>query len=126
MKLFSFVKKVFFLRLTVISNITGALQCISIKNQQCKVRPKIVDVSSNNPIFYPFSVKINRCSGNCNSINDPYAKICVPDIVKNLNVKVFSLMSRTNETRSIKWHETLFVTINIDLININVDVNVKN
>ena len=68
--------------------------------------PEIVDVSGNNPIFHPFSVKINRCSGNCNSINDPYPKICVPNIVKNLNFKVFNLMSRTNETRSIKWHET--------------------
>ena len=82
MKIFSFVKKVFFLGLTVISNITGALECISINNQECKARPEIVYVSSNNPIFYPFSVKINRCSGNCNSINDPYAKICVPNIVK--------------------------------------------
>ena len=84
MKIFSFVKKVFILGLTVLSNsITVALKCGSINNQECKVRPKIVDVSSNNPIFYPFSVKINRCSGNCNSINDPYAKICVPDVVKN-------------------------------------------
>ena len=73
-----------------------------MNNQECKVRPEIVDVSSNSPIFYPFSVKINRCSGNCNSINDPYAKICVPDVVKNLNVKVFNLMSRTNGTRHIK------------------------
>ena len=32
--------------------------------------------------------------------------MCVPDVVKNLNVKVFNLMSRTNETRHIKWHET--------------------
>ena len=77
-----------------------------MNNQECTVRPKIVDVSSNNPTFYPFSVKINRRSGNCNSINDPYAKICVPDVVKNLNVKVFNLMSRTNETKSIKLHET--------------------
>ena len=106
MRIFSFVKKVFFLELTVISNITGALECILIKNQQCKVRPKIVDVSSNNPIFYPFIVKVNRCSDNCNNINNPYARICVPDIVKNVNVKVFNLMSLTNETRSIKWHET--------------------
>ena len=72
-----------------------------MNNQECKVRPKIVDVSSNNPIFYPFSVKMNRCSGNCNSINDPYAKIFIPDVVKNLNVKVFYLMSRSNESRSI-------------------------
>ena len=32
--------------------------------------------------------------------------MCVPDVVKNLNVKVFNLMSRTNETRHIEWHET--------------------
>ena len=61
--------------------------CISLKNQKCKVRPKIVDINSNNPIFYPFSVKINKCSGNCNNINDPYAKLCVPDTVKDLNIK---------------------------------------
>ena len=103
MKILSFVKKVFVLGLTVLSSsITGALNCILINNQECKVRPEIIDVSSNNPIFYPFSVKINRCSGNCNSINDPYTRICVPDNVKNLNVKVSNLMSRTNETKSIK------------------------
>ena len=96
----------FVLGLTVLSSsITGALNCISLKNQECKVRPDIVDVSSNNPIFYPFSVKINRCSGNCNSINDPYAKISVPDIVKDLNVIVFSLISRSHETKSITLHE---------------------
>ena len=107
MKMSSFVKKVFFLGLTILSSsITGALNCISLKNQKCKVRPKIVYVSSNKPLFYLFIVKINKCSDNCNSINDPYAKICVPDVVKNLNVKVFHLMSRTNETRSIKSHET--------------------
>ena len=107
MKMFSFVKKVFVSGLTVSSSsITGALNCVSINNQECKVRPEIVDVSSNNPIFYPFRVKINRYSGNCNSINDPYVKLCVADVVKNLNVKVFNLMSRTNETRLIKSHET--------------------
>ena len=107
MKMFSFVKKVFVLRLTVLSrSITGALNCVSANNQGCKVRPEIVDFSSNNSIFYPFSVKINRCSGNCNSINDPYAKIYVLDITKNLNVKVSNLMSRSNETKSIKSHET--------------------
>ena len=79
----------FVLGLTVSStSITGALNCVSINNQECKVRPESVDISSNNPIFYSFSVKINRCSGNCNSINDPYAKICIPDVVKKLNIKV--------------------------------------
>ena len=60
MKIFSFVKKVFFLGLIVLSSsITSALKCVSINNQKCKVRPEIVDVSSDNPTFYPFSVKID-------------------------------------------------------------------
>ena len=97
MRIFSFVRKVFVLGLTVLLNFTNALECISMKNQECKVRPEIININSNNPIFYPFSVKINRCNGNCNNINDPFAKICVSDTVKNLNVKVINLMTLTND-----------------------------
>ena len=77
-----------------------------MNNQECKVRREIVNVNSNKPVFYPFSIKTSKCSGSCNNINDPYAKLCVPDVVKNINIKVFNLMSRTNEARHIKWHET--------------------
>ena len=52
--------------------------------------------------FYPCFVKLIKFSGSCNNINDPYAKLCVPHVFKNINVKVFNLMSRTNETRHIK------------------------
>ena len=107
MKLFRFAKKVFFLGLTILSNFTNALNaiplsCISMKNQECKTRPEVININSNNPIFYPFSIKINKCSGNCNNINNPYAKMYVPNVIKDLNVKAFNLMSRTNETRFIK------------------------
>ena len=57
-------------------------------------------------LFFPFSIETSKCSGSCNNINYPYAKICVLDVVKNLNVKVFNLMSRPNETRHTEWHET--------------------
>ena len=94
----------------------NSLECISLKNQECKVRPEIVNINSNNPIFYPFSIKINKCSGSCNNISDPYARICVPDTVKNLNVKVFNLISLTNETRHIKWHGTCKCICRLDKI----------
>ena len=135
MTIFSFVKKVFVLGLTVLSNITNALECISMKNQECKVRPEIININSNNPIFYPFSVKINRCSGNCNNINDPFARICISDTVKSSDVKVFNLMSRTNETRSIKRDKTCKCMCRLNEIICNkkqrwnkdkLDVNVKN
>ena len=54
-----------------------------MNDQVCKARPEIINVNCNNPVFYPFSIKTSKCSDNCNNINDPYAKICVPDIVKD-------------------------------------------
>ena len=102
--MFRFVKKIFISTIMFFSSLSSinALECISMKNQECKVRPEIVNVNSNDPIFYPFSIKTNKCSGNCNNINDPYARIGIPDTVKNLNVKVFNLMSLTNEARHIE------------------------
>ena len=63
-----------------------------IEKYKRKVRPGIVNVNSNEPVFYLFSTVSSKCSGSCNSVNYPYAKICIPDVVKNLNVKVFNLM----------------------------------
>ena len=57
-------------------------------------------------MFFPFSIKTSKCSGSSNNINNPYAKLCAPDVVTNLNVRAFNLMSRTNETRHKEWHET--------------------
>ena len=56
MKIFRFVKKVFFLGLTILSNFTNALSgipldCLSMKNQECRTRPQIININSNNPIF---------------------------------------------------------------------------
>ena len=118
MKIFRHVKKVFFIGLTILSNFTNAtpLNCISMKNQECKRRPQVVNVSINNPIFYPFSIKTSKCSGNCNNINYPYAKVCVPDVIKDLNIKAFNLMSRTNEIRFIEWHETFKCKCRLDAI----------
>ena len=85
---------------------TKALECVSVVNQECMTKPKIIDVNKNELIFYPLSIKINKCSGNCNNINDPMSKLCVPDIIKDMNIKVFNMLVRINETRKITWHET--------------------
>ena len=65
-----------------------------MNDEKSKVRPKIVDTNSNSSMFDPVSIKVNKCSGNCNNINDSYATICFPDTVKDLNVRVSNLMSR--------------------------------
>ena len=81
-----------------------ALKCVSMKNQECKIKSGMINVNNNEPSFYPFSILVNKSSSSCNNITNPYAKLCGPDVIKNINVKVFNLMS--SETRDIEWHET--------------------
>ena len=106
--MFGFVKKCFFTGLVLLWTLSkvNTLSCISMNNQECKVRPQIVNVDSDEPVIFPFSIKTSKWSGSYNNINDQHAKICVPDVVKNFNVKVFNLMSRTNEARYMEYHET--------------------
>ena len=116
--MFRFIKQIFISAMMFFGNLScvNSLECISLENEECKVRPEIVNINSNNPIFSPFSIKANKSSDNCNSINDPHARICVPDAFKNLNVKVFNLMTLTNETRHIKWQETCKCICRLDEI----------
>ena len=102
-----FIKKAF----TVIATFfnlayVNSLESVAMANQECKARPKIIDINNNEPVVYPYSIKLNKCSGSCSNINDPYAKLCIPNVVKNKNFKVFNLMSRVNKIRQIIWHET--------------------
>ena len=97
--MFGFIRKRFFTAMTFFScNVlnVNSLKCVSMNNQECKIRPEIVNVNTNEHLFYPYSITINKCKGSCNTINDSYAKLCVPDTIKNINVKIFNLMSRTN------------------------------
>ena len=102
--MFRFIKQIFISTLIFFSSLSSVnpLECVLTSNQKCKVRPEIVDFNSNDPIFYPFSIKVNKCSSKGNNISDPYAKIYVPDVVKNSNVKGFNLMTLTYETRHIE------------------------
>ena len=101
--MFRFVKQIFVSAMVFFScNVLNVnlWKCVVMNDQECKIRPRIINVNSNELLFIYFGPKVNKCS--CNNINDPYAKLCV---VKNINVKVFNLMFRIKETRHIKWHE---------------------
>ena len=88
--MFRFVKRIFVSIIMFFgcnSSSVTPLECVSMSNQECKVRPEIVNVNSSEPVFYPYSIKTSKSSGSCNNINDPYAKLCVADVVKNINSK---------------------------------------
>ena len=73
-----------------------------MNNQECKIRSEIINFNTNEPVFYPYSITINKCKGSCNTINDPYAKLFVPNKIKNVNVEVANLIPRNNKTRHIE------------------------
>ena len=77
--MFRFIKQCFFIGSLFLSNLvsTTYLSCISVSNQACKARPEIIDVNSNNPVFYPFSIKASKCSGNYNNNNMIHTQKCV-------------------------------------------------
>ena len=83
----------------------NSLKCILMNNQECEVRSQIVNVNGDDSVFFPFSIKTSKCSGSCNNINNPHAKLCVSDVVKKLNAEVFNLMPRTKEIGRIEWYE---------------------
>ena len=92
--MFGFIKKYFLTAMTIFnynaSNV-NSLECVSMNNQKCKIRSEIINVNTNEPMFYPCSITINKCKSSCNTINDPYVKLCVPDTIKNIHVKVFNV-----------------------------------
>ena len=68
-----------------------------MNNQECRTRTKIINISNNEPVVYLFSIKVNQCIGSCNDIDDPYAKLGVPGVVKNINIQ-FDAMESSNKT----------------------------
>ena len=106
--MFGFIKKCFFTAITFFScNVlnVNSLECVSMNNQECKIRSETINVNTDEPMFYPYGIKINKCKDTCNTINDPYFKLCVSNTIIYINVKVFNLISITNETRHIEWHK---------------------
>ena len=99
-KMFRFIKKMFITAITFVG--CGAL------------KPVVMNINSNEPLFYPYSIAVNKCSGSCDDINNPYTKLCIPDVAKDMNIEVFNLMPRINETSHVSQHETCTCKCRLD------------
>ena len=87
---------------------TRTSECLSVINQKCMSRLKILDVNEGigEALFYPYNVLVNKCSRSCNTLDNPMSKICVPKVIKNVNIKVYNFLMMLNETRNVLWHES--------------------
>ena len=86
----------------------NALECVSVINQKCMSRPKILDVNEGvgEAFFYPYNVLVNKCSGSCNTFDNPIARLRVPNVIKRVNMQVYNFLMILNETRNVLWHES--------------------
>ena len=91
-------------------------KCISLKNRECKAREVVVN---NEYMTFPYNIKVNKCIGSCNNITNPYSKVCIPDIIKYITVKIFDLISQQNTTKQTKWHESCECVCRLNLIACN-------
>ena len=54
--------------------------------------------------YYPFAVKLDRCVGSCNTLNDLSNKVCIPNKTEDLNLSVFNIITFMNESRTLTKH----------------------
>ena len=110
-KMFRVIKKI--LAIIFLASNVNSLKCVLMKNQEFKVREVVIN---NDYMLFPFSIKVNRCNGHCNNISNPYSRVCVPNVIKNITAKVFNLISWKNKIKQIKWHESCRCLCRLDAI----------
>ena len=130
----------FFVLLSSIVNASNHTKCVSLSNQKCMIQPTLIDLHPNEYSqefhYYLFSVKLDRCTGSCNTLNELFNKVCVPNKIEDLNLSMFNIITGINELKTLR--ESIYyanVSVNlmeevVTLINggimINANVSVKN
>ena len=99
-KMFSLIKKVVILILMSVSSVLTVKNCLAHKDQEFKVRKVVVD---NDYMTFPYKIKVDKCVGSCNDIKNPYFKVCMPDVVKNISVNSLDLISGKNVSKNISF-----------------------
>ena len=94
----------------------NTLESLSLINRECIPRPKTLNVNEGiaEALFYPYNVLVNKCSGSCDILDNPVSKICVPKIIKNVNMRVYNFLMRLNDTRNVLWHESCKCVCRLD------------
>ena len=76
--------------------------CLVLKDQECAVRKAIID---NGYMTFPYKIKVDKCIGSCDDVENPYFEVCLPDVVKNISVKTLDLISSKNVLKNISFHQ---------------------
>ena len=99
--MFRIIKKMIFVLLSNIVNGSSHTKCVLLSNQKCMIQPTLINLHPNEYSqefhYYPFAVKLDRCVGSCNTLNDLSNKVCVPNKTEVLNLSVLNMITGINE-----------------------------
>ena len=98
------LKKTFIGLLSSIVNASNYTKCVSFSNQKCMIQPSLINLHPNeyNQFhYYPSSVKLDRCVGSCNTLNDLSIKVCIPSKTEDLNQSVLNMITEINESKTL-------------------------
>ena len=97
------IKKIFIGLLNGLLNGSNHTKCISLSNQKCQIQPTFINLHSNEYSqefhYYQFAVKLDRCVGSCNTLNDLSNKVCIPDKTEGLNLSMLNMITGINESK---------------------------
>ena len=106
--MFELIKKIFIGLLTGLFSGSNHTKCVSLSNQKCMTQATLINLHPNEYSqefdSYAFAVKLDRCVGRCNTLNDLSNKVCVPNKTKDLNLNVFNMITRINESKTLTKH----------------------
>ena len=107
--LVTLIKKMFIaLLMNIIVNASSYTKCASLSNQNCMTQPALINLHPNEYSqefhYYPFSFKLDRCVGSCNTLNDLSNKVCISNKTEDLNLSVFNMITGINESKTLKKH----------------------
>ena len=124
--------------LTSIINTSNHTKCVLLSNKKCMTQSALINLHLNEysqKLHYsPFTVKLDRCVGSCNNINDLSNKICIPNKTEDLNLRVFNMITEINESKTLAsiYHANVNVNLMVENviqiksgITIHVDASAK-
>ena len=102
------IKKMLIGLLTGLVNGSNHTKCVLLSNQKCMNQRTLINLHpheySQEFYYYPFAVKLDRCVGSCNTVNDLSNKVCVPNKTEDLNLSVFNMIKGINESKTLTKH----------------------
>ena len=75
---------------------------------KCMIQPTLVNLHSDEYSqefqYCAFTVKLDRCVGSCNTLNDSSNKVCVPNKTEHLSLSVFNMIKGIIESKTLTKH----------------------